>query len=611
MRSMIGLLFIPLFGAVSCGLFLGIDDLEFVDDGAAGGGPCAADCATEGATRCDGTRVQTCSRSGECLSWSESAACSDGGICCSDRCAAIDEANCYACGATCGGTTPRCLSGPQKCGCSVASCGAQQLGCDPRTGDCVTCTGPEPSATELFVDATSFGGTGTEACPFKTIGAALGALPSFPQATTLRVAEGVYDAALGESFPIVLRNGVSLLGAGSAKTVLHGQGRYDHTVEGGQFPSASLSPTILLGHESRTTRLEGVTLRPIADPATVDEDQIGIFCDRGNVTAPGYPATRPEPNTLVHDVVIESGYSIGAVVTDSAQTGYPSPSACNIKVTGAQFLGGKHVGLWTLGCGRDNSNERGNYWVSATIGEDGPAGAVRFAGYDRPDGRGASGITMWDCTRSLIVTNATFEDSNIGISAVQHEPSPGDPYEEVIVEKSTFQRLNNAGIGLYLALTIERLTDNSFLGNRAPDDAQGNASAIFMQEATVQIKNARRNRFLGNDVALQSFYGSASRSSDFGTASDPGENLFRCNAAKAGTMRLGGDVLFLLDTAQSTGLQHSFVGNRWDHAPVTVATSLTANGQDLVSTAGAELTFDVSQATVGPVPCPDGASPGP
>lgn len=81
-------------------------------------------------------------------------------------------------------------------------------------------------ATEVYVDAlhgSDASGSGTPAAPFKTIRkgvlALVGAGPH-----SVHVAPGLYDAALGEQFPIVLGSDVSLLGAGVHETILSGGG---------------------------------------------------------------------------------------------------------------------------------------------------------------------------------------------------------------------------------------------------------------------------------------------------------------------------------------------------------------------------------------------------
>jgi hypothetical protein len=81
---------------------------------------------------------------------------------------------------------------------------------------------PLPSgATTIYVDAHApAGGTGIASCPLRTITSALAV--ASPGAT-IQVAAGTYDAALGESFPLVVR-GVSIVGAGSATTTISGRG---------------------------------------------------------------------------------------------------------------------------------------------------------------------------------------------------------------------------------------------------------------------------------------------------------------------------------------------------------------------------------------------------
>jgi hypothetical protein len=75
---------------------------------------------------------------------------------------------------------------------------------------------PPIAGPPFYVDATrASSGNGSQACPFKTITQALAAvtgLSSPPALATINVAPGTYDAALGETFPLVIAANVQLTG---------------------------------------------------------------------------------------------------------------------------------------------------------------------------------------------------------------------------------------------------------------------------------------------------------------------------------------------------------------------------------------------------------------
>ena len=78
------------------------------------------------------------------------------------------------------------------------------------------------TAADVYVDAATgidqVGG-GTQAAPFKTIG--FGLAQSGPGDRVL-VAAGVYDAQLGESFPITLRDGDEVVGLAPGQVIVRG-----------------------------------------------------------------------------------------------------------------------------------------------------------------------------------------------------------------------------------------------------------------------------------------------------------------------------------------------------------------------------------------------------
>jgi hypothetical protein len=85
---------------------------------------------------------------------------------------------------------------------------------------CLVCTAS--AATSLYVNASTGSdvtGNGASSAPFKTITHAMNAA-SDPTGTFIYVAGGTYDVALGETFPILLKSLVSLVGDTQAATVI-------------------------------------------------------------------------------------------------------------------------------------------------------------------------------------------------------------------------------------------------------------------------------------------------------------------------------------------------------------------------------------------------------
>jgi hypothetical protein len=552
------------------------------DTGPADAG-CSSTCPTEGATRCDGLEVQTCTSQGGCLAWSASAACGGGGICCGTACVPADVANCYQCGVACSGQTPACLPTPKKCGCSVAVCAASSQGCSQTTGACEACVAPVVGAKDFYVDATSFAGaTGTESCPFKTIGAALAAIST--RGTTdaiVHVAPGTYDAALGETFPLIVR-GTSIIGSGSTKTIIKGVSTFDHGALGGAF-NASYQLTVLAGDAVGQTTIQGVSIQTTA--TTVTAQHVGILCDRGN-SPQSFGDAIAEGNTILRDVAVGPNYETGVVVSTTS-TGMSS--GCNLTALGSTFTGNSW-GIWALGCGIG----AGSVLASVKVGDGTPAGGNTFK-----DNSPGGGIVAWDCTHGARILNNTFDGNYEGLQLQQNGKAT-----KVVVRSNVISNSRFAGIVLYRQPEIAELVDNVIQGSATQAASPATASDLgaglrFVANGQPYptILKARNNRFINNEIGIH-FSGAAGSlpTSDFGSAADPGGNELACNSSLHGGVS-GGDVI--VDTTGSATFP--FRGNAWDHAtPTTTA----ADGVDLLTTAGG-FTLDVtgSSATTKTTTC--------
>jgi hypothetical protein len=151
-----------------------------------------------------------------------------------------------------------------------------------------------------------------------------------------------------------------------------------------------------------------------------------------------------------------------------------------------------------------------------------------------------------------------------------------------------------------------------------------------MQPMLPVLAHARRNTFFANDVGVEYHSVRATFNpdprTDFGTAMDPGSNVFRCNSTPPSLRASGpgGDLILDVEYPAISSPVIPFEGNVWDHAPPRVAvlpaTSQASVGLDLFeygADGGApELqadTADASTAPDGPATpaCPPGRVPGP
>jgi len=112
---------------------------------------------------------------------------------------------------------------------------------------------PPPAVTEIYVDAVNgddASGSGTASSPYRTIG--MGLRSSSPGMSVI-LRPGLYNAALGESFPIRLKENVALVGAGADGVTVDGSGA-DYVLEDASQARAEKLTV-------RGGRLAGVLLR--------------------------------------------------------------------------------------------------------------------------------------------------------------------------------------------------------------------------------------------------------------------------------------------------------------------------------------------------------------
>jgi hypothetical protein len=477
--------------------------------------------------------------------------------------------------------------------------------------------------TDFYVDPTVDAG----ACTFQTITAAVAAAKtSWAPARTVHVAAGTYSQATGETLPIELRDGISLVGAGAAATTLVGAGATAAASAPRNSYVTSLSWTSLVG----ATLVVGDPTKPTVVSqlgfSRGDASSAGleaIVCDRGSAES----TKPPSPNTRIDHVQID-GFEVGLRVT----AGAPHAGGCNA-LLGSSTVKNGNFGVVADGIWSDQAGTAVAF-VSVQLGDGTTPGKNTFVDLDDqhgPSGTGLSGagLVVGDGVTSVVVLDNVFQQDgsgtgDFGIWAAQHQPSAWFD-----VENNEFGPLVNAGVILEGKSVIHWLVDNSFhdvstrsvfsdwsfLGVGLVVGRYGDPSAA--------VNYARRNTFVGNDVAVEIRSSTPLPTtdpaflSDFGSATDPGGNTFRCNSTQppAAPGFAGGDVFVYTLEQQQPNLIVPFEGNVWDHAPPTLlngAWETITNGLDLYTYAadgGTGALADYADASTGDGGCPSGMVP--
>jgi hypothetical protein len=520
---------------------------------------------------------------------------------------------CPAC-AACGTSGAACCPG-EICGAGLI-CTGGFCDCDPTT------------ASDFYVGPSGDAG----ACnTFSTIPAALLAARSSTAAQrTVHLAAGTYLDVT--DFPIDLRGGISLAGAGKYSSILVGSGLAPTLSPPANAwtqlsDSANVYATILVGDATKTSRISGMSIRPGSNMFAGTE---AIVCDRGNATT-----TPPSPNTLVSNVEI-GAFEEGVRVTWSS-----SPLAgCNLSLTSSLV----HDGWFgVVADGHEADTTAARQTVSVQVGDLTAGDGNAFVNLGIPDGSAShgrlslsgAGLATCDAVTGVVVEGNRFYqtsgEGDLGVWAV-HRGSYESPGFDI--ESNEFGPLTNGGVFLSVPIVVDRLLNNSFHdismlpGYGFSAGALGlGGDIVNMPSLLPVVVRARGNTFFANDVGVtirswDSFpvvAWPASMIPDFGTATDPGNNTFRCNSAAAIGLP-GGDVYIDVRSALQPAVALPFEGNTWDHAPPTTTVgpyTSEAVGTDvfvLADDAGAPFgvvvdTADASAAST--PPCPAGRVAGP
>ena len=152
---------------------------------------------------------------------------------------------------------------------------------------------PDPCASAPTTTFYVNGATGNDtnkgsgaACAFKTISAALTASATAAN-STIDIAAGAYGA--GETFPLVVNHGRSLVGAGATTTTIQGSSATYNTSGTASFlDTGTHFVTILAGdviggtNSLGATTISGLAILPPASVTTPTTNYLGIVCIAGN-----------------------------------------------------------------------------------------------------------------------------------------------------------------------------------------------------------------------------------------------------------------------------------------------------------------------------------------
>jgi hypothetical protein len=479
-----------------------------------------------------------------------------------------------------------------------------------------------PTASDFYVDPSR---VATACSTFSTIAAALQAARSSTAAQrTIHLAAGTYSDPA--DFPIDLRGGISLVGSGQDLTTLVGHGvttiRQPRNAFAPLSVATKVTATILTGDPVKTSQISGLTIKPTPLGGMAGTE--AIVCDRGNAAT-----TPPSPNTLVSYVTV-TGYEVGVRVTWSG-----SPlSGCNLSLTSSVIQNGWYgvvadgddspTGpVQTVSVQVGDLMEHGNTFVNIGVQT---AGLLLFNG---------AAVATCDAVTGAVIAGNRFQQVNgqgdLGIWAV-HTGSEEKPGFDI--ETNEFGPLTNTGVYLWGPVVVDKLLNNSFHDISMPPmpatskydfGGAGLAISADVNDLTSPFPTVRRvrgNTFSGNDVGvmIRSFMTSVPNDPslmDFGTATDPGKNTFRCNSEPPGITATGqgADVfVYLMNFQVPANVVIPFEGNVWDHAPPTTAIYSTgpARGTDVwiypdhptLDTANATADADAGACPAGRVPGP-------
>ena len=443
---------------------------------------------------------------------------------------------------------------------------------------------PDPCAsaptTTFYVNAASGNdankGSGP-ACAFKTISAALTASNSAPNAT-INVAAGSYGA--GETFPLVVNKGRSLVGAGASSTTIQGSSStYNTTGTQSLLDTGTHFVTILAGdamggtNSLGATTISGFTILPASSVTTPTANYMGLVCIAGNAPNTGTQPPAPAANLVLKSLTVGPNFDT-AVAIGSSPT---QQLGCNASITASTFAAA-NVGVLTGACGGANPSQS---WPSSTIGSGQTADTNTFTGT-------AIGVFGGGCGSIQSINTNKFTSGYRGIVLI----SAAAQYFEILGNTFDGATAPAMGIGIHTnaTATIAKLADNTFANiseSNAADTAAGTTTGFALALGGGNVLQARRNSIHDNDNGIY-LAGTVASGFDFSSGGQAADaNKLYCNSKAVGN----GYDLALAFTSNAAA---NFGGNAWDHAAPSTSVSLTtsANGTDIVTgtSAGATTT---------------------
>jgi hypothetical protein len=355
-------------------------------------------------------------------------------------------------------------------------------------------------------------------CSAQTIGLGLAMALGDARIDTVRVGPGTFTATTSrETFPLWVRRGTSLIGAGRDQTRIVGIGSPQL-----DLPTGGSSLVTLATDDGTPVRVSNLEIVAPDQPGP----RIGIACtNESGMESPD------APTLIVDNVSFRGAYGAGVLVTGHDHPA--SPSSCNAQITGSVFRDGDPTGSSAVLVVGNGSAVQ----ARATIGSPNAAENV-VSGYQ-------VGVSIGDGVAAVAVRNTTVEDSSYGVNIVEAS-SPA----AIDIAGDRFLNLATAGVALQGVARVATLTDNRFMLISAADKS---GAAVRLDGPATSVGLARRNCLLRNDNGV--VLGNGSDAGDWGTDRHPGANVLAAN----------GPGYALRDNATSTGAAALFFsGNLWN-----------------------------------------------
>ncbi len=357
-------------------------------------------------------------------------------------------------------------------------------------------------------------------CAFKTISAALNASKTAYNAT-IHVAAGNY--AVGETFPLIVDKGRSLVGAGASTTTIEGNSAPYNTTNTGSFLDfgqhyiTMIAGDVMGGTNSLgATTIQGVTVIP-ANLTTPTTNYIGMVCYLGNAPNTGTTPPLPAPNLIVKASTIGPNYDTGIAI------GYSSSqqAGCNVSIV-TSTITGSNVGISTGVCGYGGDGGAGNpvsSWPSSQIGDGTSGNANTFT-------ESGIGIFGQGCGSAQSYNFNHFTSGYRGIVIVTGSNTA--EYFEIL--SNTFDGAsgtNKMGYGLHTSAgaTLNKLNDNTFTNISdvpALDTLIGGTAGWAMNLGAGRVLQAHGNKIHDNDNGV---YLGGAPISNFDFSSDNSTNF--------------------------------------------------------------------------------------